>query len=205
MRAEPPRIAVLAKAPLPGRAKTRLIPALGAAGAATLHARLLRRTLAVARAATAPERLTLWTALDHEHPLFIELAEVHGITLAAQQAGDLGRRMHHALAAEAGPGLVVGSDCPVLTPALLRDCWAALAEAEAVCLPAEDGGYGLIGARESDPALFEGIDWGSASVMAQTRARAAALHWRLACPARVWDLDRPDDLVRFAAREDDGP
>ncbi|MFG6177026.1 TIGR04282 family arsenosugar biosynthesis glycosyltransferase [Halomonas sp. THAF12] len=204
MHAEPPRIAVLAKAPLPGRVKTRLIPALGAAGAAALHEHLLRRTLAVAIAASSVDRLTLWTALHHDHPLFVELAETHGIALSPQPAGDLGRRMHHALAAEAGPGLVVGSDCPALTPTLLRDCWVALETAEAVCLPAEDGGYGLIGARESDPALFAGIDWGGERVMAQTRARASALNWRLACPARVWDLDRPSDLVRFAARDEDG-
>lgn len=197
-----PRIAVLAKAPLPGRVKTRLIPALGAEAAARLHARLLRRTLAVAAAATDPGRITLWTALAHDHPLFGELAERHGLRLAAQPSGDLGRRMHRALAAEPGPGLVIGSDCPVLVPALLLDCWAALASAEAVCLPAEDGGYALIGARRGDPRLFAGIDWGSERVMAQTRRRVAALGWRLASPAEVWDLDRPEDLRRLDAMEE---
>ncbi|RTR07249.1 glycosyltransferase [Halomonas nitroreducens] len=194
-----PRLAILAKAPLPGRVKTRLIPALGAAGAAALHVRLLRHTLAMALAATRPERITLWTALDPAHPLFLALAEDHGIRLAAQPEGDLGARMHHALVVLGGPGLLVGSDCPVLTPALLGQCQAALETAEAVCLPAEDGGYALVGVRESHLELFRGIDWGGPRVMAQTRQRARALGWRLACPAEVWDVDRPEDLGRLAA------
>ncbi|XKE44733.1 TIGR04282 family arsenosugar biosynthesis glycosyltransferase [Halomonas organivorans] len=205
MSAEPPltlRLAVLAKAPVRGRVKTRLIPALGTEAATRLHERLLRRTLAVALATTAAERITLWTALDHAHPLFRTLADRHGFRLAPQPEGDLGVRMHHALSAEPGAGLLVGSDCPVLTPALLKRCWAALATAEAVCLPAEDGGYALIGARCSDPALFHDIDWGSGRVMAQTRRRAEALGWRLASPAVVWDLDRPQDVARLAARDD---
>lgn len=199
VREDGPRLAILAKAPLPGRVKTRLIPALGAAGAAALHARLLRHTLATALVATRPERITLWTALDPAHPLFLALAEDHGIHLAPQPEGDLGARMHRALAAMHGPGLLVGSDCPVLTPTLLVQCHAALQTAEAVCLPAEDGGYALVGVRKSHPGLFRGIDWGSDRVMAQTRQRARVLGWRLACPAEVWDVDRPEDLGRLGA------
>lgn len=190
-------LAILAKAPLPGRVKTRLIPALGAEGAACLHARLLRHTLAVALAATRPERITLWTALEHDHALFRTLAKCHGIRLAPQPKGDLGARMHHALAAMSEPGLLIGSDCPVLTPALLQRCQAALADTEAVCLPAEDGGYALVGVRESDPRLFTGVDWGTDQVMVQTRRRVNALGWRLTSPAMVWDVDRPEDLVRL--------
>ncbi|MCG6658130.1 glycosyltransferase [Halomonas campisalis] len=196
MSAEFP-LAILAKAPLPGRVKTRLIPALGAEAAARLHAKLLRQTLAVATAATVPHRITLWTALDHAHPLFLELARHLGIELCAQPEGDLGRRMHYALAAMPEPGLVIGSDCAVLTPALLRQCHSALSESDAVCLPAEDGGYALIGARRPESGLFAGIDWGSERVMAQTRHRVEALGWRLACPATVWDVDRPEDVVRL--------
>ncbi|TFH86249.1 glycosyltransferase [Billgrantia azerbaijanica] len=190
-------LAILAKAPLPGRVKTRLVPALGAEAAARLHAQLLRHTLAVATRATAARHVTLWTALDHAHPLFLTLVERHGITLKAQPEGDLGRRMHTALAALDGPGLLIGSDCPALTPRLLARCWQALATHEAVCLPAEDGGYGLIGARRAEARLFEDIDWGTERVMAQTRERLRALGWRLACPATVWDVDRPEDVVRW--------
>ncbi|QFU02731.1 2-phospho-L-lactate guanylyltransferase [Halomonas sp. THAF5a] len=191
-------LAILAKAPIPGRAKTRLIPALGAEDASRLHAGLLRHAVATALAASEPSRITLWTALEHDHPLFRELAERHGIALGAQPEGDLGARMHHALAAMGAPGLVIGSDCPALTPALLRRCAAALIEADGVCVPVEDGGYALVGARRAEPGLFQGIDWGMDRVMAQTRERAMAMGWRLACPARLWDVDRPEDLPRLA-------
>ena len=196
MSAEFP-LAILAKAPLVGQVKTRLIPALGAERATHLHERLLRQTLATAVAATSARRITLWTALDHAHPLFLELARRYDIELRAQPAGDLGQRMHHALAAMLEPGLVIGSDCAVLTPALLRQCHSALAESDAACLPAEDGGYALIGARRPESGLFAGINWGSERVMAQTRHRVEALGWRLACPATVWDVDRPEDVARW--------
>jgi uncharacterized protein len=196
MSAEFP-LAILAKAPLPGRVKTRLIPALGVERATRLHERLLRQTLATAAAATAAHRITLWTALDHAHPLFLELARHHAIELRAQPEGDLGRRMHHALAAMPAPGLVIGSDCAVLTAELLRRCHTALSDSDVVCLPAEDGGYALIGVRRPAARLFTDIDWGSERVMTQTQRRITELGWRLACPATVWDVDRPEDVARL--------
>ncbi|RDB43209.1 glycosyltransferase [Halomonas sp. DQ26W] len=189
-------LAVLAKAPLPGKAKTRLIPALGAEGAAQLHARLVRHTLATALATTS--RVTLWTALEHHHPLFLALSEDHQIDMQPQPDGDLGQRMHHALATVTGPGLVIGTDCPVLTPELLHRCHAALSESDVVCLPAEDGGYGLIAMRRAEARLFTGIDWGTDRVMSQTAHAAAALGLRLRCLDTVWDIDRPEDLARLA-------
>lgn len=192
-------LAILAKAPIPGRAKTRLIPALGPEGAARLHERLLRHTLTIAVAATPAHRVTLWTALDPVHPLFLELAERHGIALRAQPEGDLGERMHHALVEAGEPALVIGSDCPMLSPGLLRTCAEALNDHDVVCLPAEDGGYGLIGVRYPDSRLFDDMPWGTGSVMARTRERIAALGWRLTCPATVWDVDRPEDLTRLSA------
>ncbi|HSP58262.1 MAG TPA: TIGR04282 family arsenosugar biosynthesis glycosyltransferase [Halomonas sp.] len=191
-------LAILAKAPIPGKVKTRLVPILGAEGACRLHERLLRETLAVALATTSPRRITLWTALDHAHPLFLALADRHGITLRPQPEADLGERMHHALQAMGEPGLLIGSDCPVLTPALLRRCQAALTSVDAVFLPAEDGGFALVGLNRPEPGLFAGIDWGTERVMEQARRRAAALDWRLAFPAVVWDVDRPEDLSRLA-------
>jgi rSAM/selenodomain-associated transferase 1 len=191
-------LAILAKAPIAGKVKTRLVPTLGSEKAARLHERLLRHTLGVALEATACHRTTLWTALDHAHPLFLELAERYGIELRPQPEGDLGERMQHALACMSEPGLLIGSDCPALTPGLLHRCHAALEGVDAVLLPAEDGGYALIGLRRVDPRLFTAIDWGTQSVMARTRERIGELGWRLACPAVVWDVDRPEDLERVA-------
>ncbi|WP_275288867.1 TIGR04282 family arsenosugar biosynthesis glycosyltransferase [Halomonas elongata] len=193
-------LAILAKAPIPGKAKTRLIPSLGARGAAEFHEDLVRHTLTVACGATPSHRITLWTALAPFHPLFLELAHEHDIALSPQPPGDLGIRIYQALSRLPGPGLLIGTDCPTLTPALLLRCYHALANADAVFLPAEDGGYGLVGVQSPDIRLFHDVPWGTSRVMGTTRERAAALGWRIACPATVWDIDRPEDLSRWASQ-----
>jgi rSAM/selenodomain-associated transferase 1 len=183
-------IAVLAKAPVPGTAKTRLIPAIGAHAAAVLQERLTARTVDTAREAGIG-RVTLWCTPDTRHPSFRAL----GVALKEQPAGDLGARM---LAAFAGtPTLVVGSDCPALTPAHLRSAAAALATHDTVLIPAEDGGYVLIGAMAPHPALFASMAWGAPTVLAETRRRVAAL--KLACAELppLWDVDTEEDLARM--------
>jgi len=194
------RIAILAKAPLPGLAKTRLIPRLGEKGAAGLQRWLLQRAVAAALVAdTGP--VELWCAPDERHPDF-EVCRAFGpLCLHRQPEADLGVRMLAALAQPpAQPTLVIGTDCPALTPELLRRTAACLRDGDdAVALPAEDGGYVLIGLREAVAAPFAGVEWGSAGVMAQTRARLAALRWRWSEPATLWDVDRPEDFDRLAA------
>jgi hypothetical protein len=191
-------IAVLAKAPIPGLAKTRLIPALGEAGAAALQARLTARAVeTVVKAAVGP--VTLWATPDQTHPSFQVLAEIHGIALARQGDGDLGARMLAAIAAANGPALVIGTDCPALTPAHLQAAAAALREGlDAVLIPVEDGGYTLIGLRRAEPALFSDVNWGTATVMAETRRRLRQLALSWSEPASLWDIDRPQDLARLA-------
>jgi glycosyltransferase A (GT-A) superfamily protein (DUF2064 family) len=94
---------------------------------------------------------------------------------------------------------LVGSDCPVLTAEYLRDAAAALAGGnDAVFGPAEDGGYLLIGlARKPSAQLFEGIAWGTATVMQETRKRLARFDWRWHELTTLWDVDRPEDLLRL--------
>src|SRR5437763_10504937 len=140
---EPVAVAILAKAPLPGLAKTRLAPVLGANGAAALQARLIERAVETARkAAVGP--VTLWAAPDQDHPAFQTLAALFGVTLARQPDGDLGARMLAALDAARGPAIVIGTDCPALQPAHLRAAAAALTGGvDAVVVPVEDGGYAL--------------------------------------------------------------
>jgi rSAM/selenodomain-associated transferase 1 len=191
-------IAVLAKAPQPGLVKTRLIAALGSERAAELQARLITRTIATARAAaTGP--VVLWTAPDERHPLFQAVRAEGSMTLARQPEGDLGARMLAGLADAAGPALVIGTDCPALEPAHLRDAADRLRDGlDVVVIPVEDGGYALIGARRPEPVLFGDMPWSTPEVMALTRGRLMrrGLAWRE--PARLWDVDRPDDLDRLA-------
>ncbi|SHM11343.1 TIGR04282 family arsenosugar biosynthesis glycosyltransferase [Vreelandella subglaciescola] len=197
----PVQLHLLAKAPLAGRAKTRLMPRLGAQGAASAHVELVTQCVANACRAMPAARVTLWTALDHDHPLFATLQARCGIKLAPQPEGNLGTRIHHALASREGPAMIMGSDCPSITPDLIQTCAARLATHPVVILPAEDGGYGLIGIHSITPAdtqaLFADIAWGSGAVLAQTRERLAALGLNAAFPATVWDVDRPEDWQRY--------
>lgn len=196
---EPVALAILAKAPVAGSVKTRLIPALGADGAAALHARLIARTVETACAATIGP-VTVWTTPAAPNACFTALAARYPITLAAQPDGDLGARMLAACKAAAAAAIVIGTDCPVLTPSHLREAADALREGvDVVVIPAGDGGYVLIGSRRPQPGLFAGMTWGTETVMAETRRRLArdALTWRELAP--LWDVDRPEDLSRLRA------
>jgi uncharacterized protein len=194
---EPVAIAILAKAPAPGFAKTRLIPVLGAERAALLQAALIERTAQTACAA-AVGPVTLWATPDDSHRSFQAVGAKYGISIRRQAAGDLGERMLAAMTAANAPVLVVGTDCPALTPAHLR-CAAdmLLGGSDAVVLPAEDGGYVLIGTRSAQPALFADMRWGSSEVMEATRRRLRKLGLSWQEPATLWDLDVAEDLSRL--------
>jgi rSAM/selenodomain-associated transferase 1 len=174
-------VLVFARAARPGQVKTRLIPLLGAHGAARLHARLVERALATARAARLGAA-TLWST-------------------RRQRGADLGACMHHAFVhglRRAPRVILMGADAPALQPQHLRQAARWLAGgADAVFAPAEDGGYALVALRRVAPRLFEGIGWGGSDVMAQTRARLVALGWRWRELPTVWDVDRPEDVARL--------
>lgn len=193
-------LVVFAKAPQPGRVKTRLAPVLGESGAARLHARLVEDALRVAAQARF-DRVELHCAPRMRDPFFAALARRHRIALRAQGAGDLGARMRRAferVLRAADAAVLIGTDCPALRPADLRAAAGALRDgADAVFCPAEDGGYALIGLHRMSSRLFTGIEWGSATVMAQTRARLRRLQWRWCELRTVWDVDRPEDYVRL--------
>jgi len=189
------RVLVFARAPVPGRCKTRLIPALGRQGAARLHRRLVLRTLAAARASRLP--VELWCAPDPSHGFFAACRRDYGVRLRRQPGGDLGRRMALAMARAlrdgASAAILVGSDCPQLTARDLADARAGLARADCVLQASTDGGYVLIGARRSERRALAGIAWSSGRECRQTLRRLRRLG--LACatlPPRS-DVDTPAD------------
>jgi rSAM/selenodomain-associated transferase 1 len=200
MRYPNARILIFAKAPEPGFAKTRLIPALGAQGAADLYGRLLEFTVQqVVEADLCP--IELWCAPDSRHPFFQQLAAHEALTLQVQQGEDLGDRMCHG--AETALRTVkmvvlIGADCPLMSAAHLQQAldWLSTGE-DAVLGPAEDGGYVLLGLKRNDPRLFSGISWGSGKVLDCTRARLKELGWGWQELPELWDLDRPADLKRL--------
>jgi rSAM/selenodomain-associated transferase 1 len=198
--ADPVGIAVFARAPVPGQCKTRLVPALGAEGAARLHRRMIERTVAFALTAGVGP-VSLWCTPDTAHPAFTELSRDTPVQLCVQSEGDLGARMLAAFEAQKNvPLLLIGTDCPALTTRHLQACADVLRDGyDAVFLPTEDGGYVLVGLRTAQAALFEAMPWSTDKVMAETRRRLqrAGLAWRE--PATLWDVDTPADLERLRA------
>lgn len=194
---------VFAKAPVAGQAKTRLIPALGADGAAHLAERLLWHTLAHVRALPLTH-LELCVAPDATHPVF---AQAQGslsqrLLLTPQGEGDLGQRMHRALSRALerhDKALLIGTDAPTLNTDVLATAGAALDQHDAVFVPALDGGYALIGLTRPAPELLLDMTWSTPQVMADTRARAHRHGWRWAELAPVADIDEPADLANLPA------
>jgi uncharacterized protein len=187
---------VMAKAPLAGFAKTRLVPALGEHGAAQLAERLLEHTMLEASKAGA-HAITLACAPDTTHAAF-ERQRQRGAGLLAQGEGHLGARMQrcfeHAFAQGARRVLMIGTDAPALDAAMLRRAAQALDDNEAVFVPAADGGYALIGLRRLLPSLFDNMPWSTGAVMSITRERLSQAAMRHTELPTVHDIDEPADL-----------
>lgn len=193
-------IIVLARAAVPGTAKTRLIPALGAERAAALQRHLIELALRRVKSAGAVAQLWIGGAIDAATH---ELAASYQAEVREQPEGNLGERMLAALAdaqRQERPGLLIGTDCPAQQPSDLEQAWRLLKSHDVVLQPALDGGYVLIGTVEPNAALFRDIHWGSETVLAQTRSRCAELALRCAELRPLPDLDRPDDMARALAR-----
>ncbi|MCB1759821.1 MAG: TIGR04282 family arsenosugar biosynthesis glycosyltransferase [Gammaproteobacteria bacterium] len=194
------RILLFAKAPEPGRVKTRLVPALSVEAAAGLYARMLDHTVAMTiDAAIAP--LECSCAPDARHPFFQHLAQRYALMLSSQAGADLGERMANAARGHLAGGVpvvLIGGDVPALRPRHLIEALRQLhAGSDAVVAPAEDGGYVMLALRRFDHSLFTDMAWGSDSVLAVTRQRLAALGWRWQETETLWDLDRAADLSRL--------
>jgi rSAM/selenodomain-associated transferase 1 len=194
---EPVAIAILAKAPVAGLAKTRLIPALGAHGAAMLQEALTARAVETAIAAQIGP-VTLWATPDATHPSFRELAVRSRIAIKRQPDGDLGARMLAACEGAGGPVLVIGTDCPALSPAQLQAAADTLRDGcDVAVISAEDGGYVLIGMRKPQPVLFGSMPWGTDRVMAETRKRMSENGLQCLEGPALWDVDRPEDIEKL--------
>lgn len=194
------RLLVFARAPRPGRVKTRLAPAVGASAAVDIYRWLLEKTLA--EAARVPEvSAELWyDGCDGDPGECGLLASRFGMALRRQQGPDLGSRMHHALGAAlraARDAVLVGSDCPDMDREYLSQAFTALEDHDAVLGPATDGGYVLIGLRDPQARVFQDIPWSTGQVLELTRSRMAEIGWRWSELPTLRDLDRPSDLAQF--------
>ena len=184
-----PCLSIFARLPVPGKVKTRLIPALGEEGAARLYARLLALTVDVARESGLDFELRVTGGeIGAFQGLFGE-----DVPVVDQGDGDLGARMARVEA----PALIIGSDCPGITAPLLRAAAGALEDRRVVLGPANDGGYYLIGYREPVPFLFEDMEWSTPKVLPETLARLAARGHGPAILPELADIDTAEDLAQW--------
>jgi rSAM/selenodomain-associated transferase 2/rSAM/selenodomain-associated transferase 1 len=186
--------------PVPGEAKTRLIPVLGADGAARLQRRLTLRALRSAefwRAKAGPK-----ANLEIHFAGANKAAMAHWVgdrfCFCSQDEGDLGKRMASAFEASFSSGsqatVIIGADCPQLTSGILSEAFERLREDPVVLGPANDGGYYLIGLRRFVPELFSGPAWGTNTVLAASVEILQRLGLKPGLLQPLGDIDRPEDL-----------
>ena len=196
------KIIIFAKAPLPGFAKTRLIPALGATGAAELAQQMLLSTLhAAVDARIGAIEVCVTPAIDH--PAWRGIQFSAGIEISDQGEGDLGARLARAserALANAEPVVLIGTDCVEMSGGLLREAAQALQEHDAVIHCTADGGYALLGLRRFSPFLFSDMPWSTDAVSSTTLARVEQLGWSVHVGQTLHDVDEPEDLKYLPAQ-----
>ncbi|XOZ33842.1 TIGR04282 family arsenosugar biosynthesis glycosyltransferase [Halomonadaceae bacterium KBTZ08] len=199
----PPALIQFAKWPRKGQVKTRLAAELGEHKALEAHLVLTDTVLRNLMDSGYP--LTFWWDREMtETPIEAEgiLLRLRkgGIPQRVQQGADLGERMTHALdeaITTVGAGLVVGSDCPAVTPDYVHRAAQALETADVVLGPSDDGGFVLIGARRTVPGMLDGPAWGSEQALEQSLEALNQKGLQVVCLEALWDVDEPEDWTRF--------
>ncbi len=201
------RLIIFTRYPEPGKTKTRLIPMLGAEGAAELQQSMTEHTLRNAMRVKTRRSVSLEVRYEGGSKMLMREWLGEHLTFRSQGDGDLGAKMarafRDAFRAGAQRVVIIGTDCPSLNSELLEMAFDALLRSEIVIGPANDGGYYLIGLRRYVPQLFKRIQWGSEKVLEQTlrRAREVEIHTELLAP--LSDIDRPEDLAFYEQEKAD--
>jgi len=192
-----PAVAIFARAPSPGRAKTRLIPLLRARGAADFQAALLADT--VRKVSTLPGLISRYIFISgHDFPVKSALADY---TLKRQRGRDLEGRLGRAfrqLLQRHKVAVIIGTDSPLLPSKILRQAESELHFCDAVLGPCPDGGYYLIGLRRMSPGLFRGVRWGTPHAFRDTLGNFLRRGFSCSILEPVTDIDRPVDFRRLA-------
>ena len=192
----PVRIVIMAKAPVAGFAKTRLIPALGADGAARLAQKMLSHTLATALASKLGV-VEVCAAPDPTDSVWQNLDLPSNVIWSAQGEGDLGQRMARAAARTTRGGeavLLIGTDCPAIDVFTLHEAAQALQNYDASLLPTYDGGYALLGLKKFNATPFDNMLWSNSTVAQETLKRMQQLGWKTKVLPTLHDIDETADL-----------
>jgi rSAM/selenodomain-associated transferase 1 len=195
------RIIIFTRFPEAGKAKTRLIPVMGPAGAAELHKRMTEHTLSRVLELHKTRALSIEVRYAGGNRIKMREWLGSGVYLRRQLEADLGTRMaagfRDGFVGGATRVVIIGTDCPGMTARLLQEAFDTLASSELVLGPTEDGGYYLIGMCRFLPQLFTDIAWGTNKVLEQTLDRCVRLGVRPARLKILADVDRPEDLTLF--------
>ena len=190
---------IFTRYPEPGKTKTRLIPVLGADGAARFQRQMTQQTLAQVKELKAFRPLSVEVHFAGGNQQLMQDWLGSDIIYRQQSEGDLGRRMALAFKESFSAGMtgvvIIGTDCPDLNAQLMVKAFHALEQNDLVLGPALDGGYYLIGLRRLIPELFTGISWSTAEVLEQTIRIAQRLDLAIAFLPLLNDIDRPEDLI----------
>lgn len=193
------RLIIFSRYPEPGKTKTRMIPALGAQGAAELQRQMTEHTLAQAKKLTKLLGVAIEVHFAGGNQQLITNWLGQDLVYQPQSSGDLGQRMTSAFTeafmAKMESVVMIGIDCPDLNENLLSQAFESLNHHDLVLGPAQDGGYYLIGLGRNSTELLNNISWGTDQVLAQTVAKAKQLDFTIAYLDTLSDVDRPEDLV----------
>ncbi|MFC2164905.1 TIGR04283 family arsenosugar biosynthesis glycosyltransferase [Acidobacteriota bacterium] len=194
----PSKLIVFTRYPESGKVKTRLIPALGADGAASLHKNMTSLTMTWARSLAAKKFVEIEVRYDGGTQAQMESWLGVDIMSVSQGNGDLGARMaqafHDNFRSGGGPAVLIGTDCPQLTLFHVQEAFEALKSNDMVIGPSEDGGYYLIGLKRDTPELFRSIAWGTNEVLQKTLDRAREKNLSVYSLNVLSDVDVPLDL-----------
>ncbi len=195
----PPRLIIFTRYPTAGQVKTRLIPAIGAAGAELIHRQMAEHAASQARALQRRLAISVTVCFDGGSLQQMQAWLGTDFDYQPQGDGDLGARMARAIESAIQAGcpqvIIIGTDCPGLTTNTLVQAFDRLLASDVVLGQAIDGGYYLIGLCRPQPELFVGIDWGTDRVASQTLEIAQRLNLSITDLPQLADLDRPEDLA----------
>ena len=197
------QLIIFTRYPEPGTTKTRLIPVLGAKGAANLQFHMTETTVIKAKKLSNMMALLVEVRFTGGNLQLMKnwLGVEPDLKYQEQGTGDLGERITRAFESAFNHGMksviIIGTDCPGLTADIMLEAFAKLTESDVIIGPATDGGYYLIAIKKNIPELFQGIYWGTSEVLSKTVAIAQNLNLAIDYLPELSDIDRPEDLEKL--------
>jgi len=201
-------VALMCKAPIPGYAKTLLIPHLGEMDTVRLQEDMILQAVATALDADVGP-VELWCDPDESEPFFGKIIKKYPVRLTSQPAGDKGVRMRTCASGalmSSDAVILMGVDCPVMPTYYLQEATDAFSRgSDAVIGPSEEGGLVLLGLKQVAEELFDDIHWGTSLVLTDIQSRISQLGWRYHTLETLWDVNTPADYQRWRMLNESAP